>query len=87
MTVKPKFSREHHYSPTEARLLDLIPDKGKAVTIRELIDLFYKGQEAPYSAEVYIRASMRNLIAKVKANREKFKIRQSDTRPTTYWVE
>jgi hypothetical protein len=86
LSVKPKFSREHHYSPTEARLLDLIPDNGKTVTIRELIERFYKDQPVPHSAEVYIRASMNRLIVKVRANREKFKIKH-DGRPAAYWIE
>jgi hypothetical protein len=75
------------YSPTEERLLELLPRDGKHITTKQLTAKFYKGRIAPYHAQVYVGNAMRTLIDKTTKNREKFKLKRQGTREIQFWIE
>jgi hypothetical protein len=76
------------YSPTEERLLELIPRDGQQVDTHVLVDQFYKNRKKPFHAYVYIGNAMRTLVKKVNRNRESFKLKRTkNERPVQYWIE
>ena len=78
----------YKYSPTEERLLQLLPRGGQPVTTRTLVDRFYKDRKKPFHGYVYIGNAMRTLTRKVSRNREPFKLKRTKgERPIQYWIE
>ena len=78
------------YSPTEEKLLGLLPPRGGPITSEELAEKLYPPGEAPFNARASVRAMMKNLIRKVEHNKEDFRIAQADRsgpNPMSYWKE
>jgi hypothetical protein len=78
------------YSEAEQKLLDLIPTNGKMITTEELAAKRYSREEVPFNSRAIVLATLTQLIRKVDANRENFKIRKGKRRgpmPSEIWVE
>lgn len=78
------------YSPTEERLLKLIPRFGEKITTKALAKRFYRNREMPEHGQIYIANAMRSLGRKLVRNREKFKLMrtpQSGPREIQFWRE
>jgi hypothetical protein len=78
------------YSEAEQKLLDLIPTNGKMITTEELALKRYSHEEVPFNSRAIVLATLTQLIRKVDANRENFKIRKGKRRgpmPSEIWVE
>jgi hypothetical protein len=76
------------YSPTEFKLLKMIPKDGKRTTTEKLMHRFYYGRVTPRHGRVYIANSMRSLIDQVIANKETFRIKRTPKggqRKIEYW--
>lgn len=63
------------YSPMEEKLLQLLPKRGKRISVTDLVDQYYNhpGQR-PYTARQTIISSMSALIKKVDHNQEPYMI-------------
>jgi hypothetical protein len=82
--------RPVNYSPSEKRLLDLIPRDGKRITTEELTKKRYAGESVPFNARMIVLGALTNLIRKVEYNREDFKIVKGIRKgpaPIEVWVE
>jgi hypothetical protein len=78
----------YKYSPTEERLLQLLPRSGQRVTTKTLVERYYKDRKKPFHGYVYIGNAMRSLTVKVTKNREPFKLKRTKgERPIQYWIE
>lgn len=78
------------YSPTEERLLGLLPARGKPITSEELAEQLYEPGTAPFNARASVAAMMRTLMRKVEHNEEPFRVMQADRSgpvPMSYWKE
>ena len=77
----------HKYSPTEERLLKMLPHPPNRITVNELTKLYYKklGKAMPFHGRIYISSSMRRLMAKAKVNGD-YKIVRSNVIPYQYWI-
>lgn len=74
------------YSPTELKLLGLLPKGGGLVTSLELVESLYNGK-APFNARQSIVGFMTSLIRKSDLNKEPYKITKtapSGPHPTEY---
>jgi hypothetical protein len=63
--------KKRKFSPSELRLMALLPDNGDTITTSELNKLFY-GSAPPKMARQAITFFMRSLADKAEYNREKF---------------
>lgn len=78
------------YSPTEKRLLELLPANGRRVSTRQLADQLYKDTVQPWHAGIIVGTGMRSLIRKVTHNREPFRIKKTPRdgpNPIEFWRE
>ena len=78
------------YSEAEQKLLDLIPTNGRKITTEELTNKRYTEEEMPFNGQAIVRATLAQLMRKVDANRESFRIRKGKRRgpmPSEVWAE
>lgn len=77
------------YSLTESVLLKLLPTNGDRITVRELAEKYYrnKKRDMPFHGEIYIANAMRTLGVKMRKNKERAKLKRTDTRPIHFWME
>lgn len=63
------------YSPMEAKLLELLPKRGKYISINDLVDQYYDDPKLrPYTARQSVTSVMSALTKKVEYNQEPFKV-------------
>ena len=78
------------YSPTEARLLKLLPHNGQRITTKQLTAKFYRNRDMPVHGQIYIANSLRMLANKIAQNREKFKLKRTPKigpHDVEFWIE
>lgn len=77
------------YSPSEQRILALLPEGGDRIDTKFLLTKLY-GAEHPFNARQSIVGTISSLIKKVEINREDFAVRKTDMRgpiPMSIWKE
>ena len=78
------------YSPTEQRILALLPEDGTKLSSDEIIDLHYGKRKRPFNARQTVIGALRTLIRKSVKNREPFRICKSERKgphPMKFWIE
>jgi hypothetical protein len=88
--MKKTIKERLKYSPSEQKLLNLIPLDGKRITTKELIARRYRGESLPFNAATITTGTLNSLIRKADHNRETFRVRKSGRkgpRPQEIWVE
>lgn len=79
------------YSPSEQRMLKLLPRNGRKLTSVELVEKFYNGSgEAPYHARNIVITVLRSLRRKTAHNKEEFRVAstpRSGPIPMSFWLE
>lgn len=79
-------TEKYKYSPAERELLELIPARGGRIDSGELTERYYANKKKkPFYGKIFINSSMRTLMEKAEANKEKFRVFRSDTKPYEYW--
>lgn len=73
------------YSSMEAKLLGLLPKRGRSISSSDLAEVYYNGR-APHNARGSVRSVMESLIRKIDDNKEPFAILKTD-RSGPYPVE
>ena len=84
-------SKKYKYSPTEQRVLALLPSDGTKLTSGEIMDLhFGTAKRKPLNAQKIIIGILRSLMLKSSRNREPFRICKSARKgpyPIKFWIE
>jgi hypothetical protein len=82
-----KMKRQVKYSDAELKLLELIPNNGSRITMQQLAKKQYaRHPHPPFNPEASVRSTLTNLIKKMEANDERYRIRR-EGRPLEYWQE
>jgi hypothetical protein len=77
------------YSPTEKRMFEAIPKRGR-ISTTDLVQAYWNGHKPPYNSRVSAMDALRSLKRKIIANREPFKVVTSDragAKPLDVWIE
>jgi hypothetical protein len=77
------------YSPTEEKLLGLLPKGGRPISSAELVEGLYQGRLRPFYARNNVVGAMTSLIEKVAINKESFNIQKSKQNGSNlmeYWM-
>lgn len=78
------------YSPTEQRVLALLPSDGTKISSGEIIDLHFGTRRKPLNAQKIIIGVLRSLMQKSSRNKEPFRICKSARKgpyPIKFWIE
>jgi hypothetical protein len=78
-----------NFSPSEERLLRLLPRSGRRVTTKDLVERFYKGRVVPENSQIVISGIVRKLATKTQRG-GRVRVRRSERagpHPMQVWIE
>jgi len=78
------------YSPSEEKILKLIPKNGSRVSSEELLKLFYGRKQRPFFARNVIIGTLRSLARKMEKNHDPYRLHKSERKgpkPIDFWIE
>jgi hypothetical protein len=75
-------------SPSEERLLGLLPRDGQRVSTKDLLKKFYRGRVVPQHGQIVISGLVRSLVQKTRTSEVRVcRSRRAGPRPVKVWTE